>query len=62
MRVFFSSKYESGMCLGNCPHLLIFANFKPDLSNMSLDRWVVKNLGRESESCCVSGGTDSESD
>lgn len=42
--LFYSPKYESGMCVGNCPHLLIFANFRPDTSVMSEDRWIVRKL------------------
>ncbi len=42
--MFFSPKYESGMCLYNAPHVLVFANEEPDLSQLSKDRWVVKCL------------------
>ncbi len=44
---FFNSKYESRMCLFNPPHILLFANSAPDLSMLSDDRWVVKNLDNE---------------
>ncbi len=40
----FSSKYESKQCLFDCPHVIIFANFPPDLSQLSPDRWKVKCL------------------
>ena len=46
----FSAKYESRMRLFNSPHILVFANFPPDLSKMSKDRWIVKNLGGPVES------------
>ncbi len=42
--LFFSPKYESGMCVYNPPHVLVFANCAPDLSLLSADRWVVKCL------------------
>jgi len=43
--LFFSGKYESGMVITDCPHLIVFANEPPDTSKMSADRWVIKNLG-----------------
>lgn len=39
----FSAKYESGMKLFNSPHVIIFANFPPDLSRLSSDRWKIIN-------------------
>lgn len=42
--VFFSSKYESGMVMMNSPHLIVFANFEPDLSKLSADRWVINDI------------------
>jgi hypothetical protein len=42
--VFFSTKYESGMAMMNHPHILCFANFEPDYSKMSEDRWKVVYL------------------
>jgi len=38
----FSSKYESKMKLFNSPHVVIFANFDPDLSALSKDRWDIR--------------------
>jgi hypothetical protein len=38
---FASSKYESGMCIINSPHVIIFANEEPDYNKMSHDRWNV---------------------
>ena len=42
--IFYSSKYESGMCVFNPPHVIILANFAPDETKLSSDRWVVKCL------------------
>ncbi len=39
--IFFSGKYESSMQLFNPPHILCFANFTPDRSKLSEDRWKV---------------------
>jgi len=43
--LFFSGKYESSQHYFNNPHLFVFANFKPNLSNMSRDRWRIRYLG-----------------
>lgn len=37
--VFFSGKYESGMVLYDSPHVMVFANWPPDESTLSADRW-----------------------
>lgn len=42
--MFFSGKYEGGMCVFNSPHVLCFANAKPDTSIMSQDRWSIIQL------------------
>ncbi len=42
--IFYSSKYESGMCMFNSPHVIILANFEPNLEKLSKDRWVVECL------------------
>lgn len=41
---FFSGKFEGGMVVYNNPHIICFANEKPDTSTMSKDRWVVTKL------------------
>lgn len=40
----FSPKYESRVKLFNSPHIICFANFPPDESDMSADRWHIINL------------------
>lgn len=43
--VFFNGKYESGMVLmQNTPHVIVFANFAPELDKLSADRWEVVDL------------------
>lgn len=42
--MFFNTKYESDMVIFNRPHIIIFSNTKPDKDNLSLDRWVIKEL------------------
>lgn len=42
--LFFSSKYESGMCLYPNPHVIVFANFVPQLTSMTTDRWDLRHL------------------
>jgi len=44
--IFFSPKYESGMVLYNPPHVIVFANFPPDTSRLSADRWFIENIDR----------------
>lgn len=43
--LFFSTKYESDMVVGNAPHVICFANFEPDLARMSADRWRLRHIG-----------------
>lgn len=41
---FFSPKYEGSMIVGNCPHLIVMANFHPNMNKISMDRWDIKNI------------------
>lgn len=45
--IFFSGKYESTQCVFPIPHVLVLANFPPDKSKLSQDRWVVSELKEE---------------
>lgn len=42
--IMFSSKYNSNMSTFPIPHVLVFANFDPDRSKLSADRWDIVNL------------------
>lgn len=44
------SKYESKPIIRNSPHIIIFANFPPDASKLSSDRWKIVRLDM-SEKC-----------
>lgn len=39
---FYSGKYEGGMCVMNCPHVVFMANEPPRTESMSADRWDVR--------------------
>lgn len=41
---FFSSKYKSGMCLFNPPHVVVFANRPPTIDYMSPHKWVIVEI------------------
>lgn len=45
----FNSKYESKFEMIPTPHIFIFCNFPPDLSSMSIDRWVVKQIDKDED-------------
>ena len=45
--VVFSTKYESQMKVFKTPHVLIMANFAPDESKMSADRWDIRYLNED---------------
>jgi len=42
--IFFSGKYEGGMCMFNTPHVIVFANWPPHFEKLSQDRWDVQNV------------------
>lgn len=37
-------KYESKPIIRNCPHIFCFANFEPEISKLSSDRWVIRRI------------------
>lgn len=41
------SKYESKPIIRNPPHVIVFANFAPDESKLSRDRWEIRNITGE---------------
>lgn len=43
--IFCSGKYDGSMVMYNPPHVFVFANFAPDMSKLSMDRWRVKKIG-----------------
>lgn len=42
--LFFSGKYDSGMCIFPNPHVYIFANFPPQMDKLTSDRWKIHTL------------------
>lgn len=42
--LFYSGKYEGGMVNDRSPHFVIFANWRPQTSNMSGDRWNIVRI------------------
>lgn len=45
----FSAKYESVGYIGPPAHVIIFANFKPDESKLSQDRWRIRFIGNPND-------------
>jgi len=42
--LFYSGKYEGGMVVMNCPHVICLANSEPDRNKLSEDRWNIKEI------------------
>lgn len=42
--LFYSGKYEGGICCYPPPHIIIFSNEEPELDNLSMDRWKIKKI------------------
>lgn len=42
--IFFSGKYESGMCVYPTIHVVVFANFAPTIEKLSADRWIIRKI------------------
>lgn len=40
----YSGKYEGGVCIFHQPHVICFANSRPDLDSMSRDRWKIHKI------------------
>lgn len=39
--IFFNTKYESEMIVYDCPHVIVLANFMPNMDALSEDRWKI---------------------
>lgn len=42
--IFFSGKYESGMVIMEKPHVVVLANFEPNMGAISADKWDVRKI------------------
>jgi len=42
--IFYNTKYESKMIVFNSPHVVVLANFEPELEKLSADRWNIIEL------------------
>lgn len=45
--IFFNTKYESSMVVFDIPHVIVFANFEPEIPKLSTDRWHVITVGTD---------------
>jgi len=48
--IMFSKKFESKQKIYNSPHIFCFSNAKPDISQLSSDRWVIKEIMKDGTS------------
>lgn len=42
--MFMNSKYETGMCVMKCPHVVVLSNTVPQYGSISADRWQVMEI------------------
>lgn len=42
--IFFNTKYESGMCMFEVPHVICFSNWMPKKEKLSADRWNIMDI------------------
>lgn len=42
-----SGKYEGGQMVFNSPHVIIFANYAPDMEALSVDRWNITRVNED---------------
>lgn len=45
----FNTKYETGQKLFKPPHVIVFANEKPDINKLSIDRWRIYEIDSETK-------------
>ena len=50
---FQSGKYNSTMTIMPIPHIVVFANFRPNINKLSLDRWDVRGLSKKDKKIIV---------
>jgi hypothetical protein len=50
---FQSGKYNSTMTIMPIPHIVVFANFRPNINKLSLDRWDVRRLSKKDKKIIV---------
>lgn len=47
--LFYSGKYEGGMCICNNPHIIIFANEEPETYKLTENKWSIINISKFNE-------------